>query len=381
MQMSWSDRDVRNEAVVVVDESISRLTGGFHPGGAKLLAGLGLLLACGLLGCNRNHDADIVATVNGHPIMRSEMDKMYNEQLGDAQHQQEPPSPEQADSLRLGVLKELIDEEIVQQRAAKMNLTATPEEVDAKLADMKAPYTEEQFQQQLKASNHTLDELKHDIRRTQTINKLLNKEINSKVTVSDADITNYYNAHKSEFNNVDTQYHLAQIVVTTSPSASPGNLQNNKASNPAEALKKIQALHNRVESGEDFGSLAMNFSEDPQTSPNGGDRGIIPEQQLRQNQQVFNAVSKLKVGQVTDILPFADPNDPKKIGGYAVVQLLGREPAGQHLLSEPQVQQRIRQGLRDVRSQLLKAAYFEVLRDQAKVENFYAEQILKSEAH
>ncbi len=372
---------MRNEAVVVVDESISRLTGGFHPGGAKLLAGLGLLLACGLLGCNRNHDADIVATVNGHPIMRSEMDKMYNEQLGDAQHQQEPPSPEQADSLRLGVLKELIDEEIVQQRAAKMNLTATPEEVDAKLADMKAPYTEEQFQQQLKASNHTLDELKHDIRRTQTINKLLNKEINSKVTVSDADITNYYNAHKSEFNNVDTQYHLAQIVVTTSPSASPGNLQNNKASNPAEALKKIQALHNRVESGEDFGSLAMNFSEDPQTSPNGGDRGIIPEQQLRQNQQVFNAVSKLKVGQVTDILPFADPNDPKKIGGYAVVQLLGREPAGQHLLSEPQVQQRIRQGLRDVRSQLLKAAYFEVLRDQAKVENFYAEQILKSEAH
>ena len=54
-------------------------------------------------------------------------------------------SPEQADSLRLNVVRELIEEEIVEQRAAKMNLTATTEDVDAKLAEMKAPYTEEQF--------------------------------------------------------------------------------------------------------------------------------------------------------------------------------------------------------------------------------------------
>ena len=71
------------------------------------------------------------------------MDRMYTEQLGQAQDQQ--PSPEQADSLRLSVVQQLIDEEIVEQRAAKMNLTATSEEVDAKLAEMKAPYTEEQF--------------------------------------------------------------------------------------------------------------------------------------------------------------------------------------------------------------------------------------------
>ena len=68
--------------------------------------------------------------------------------MGDTQGQQ--PSPEQADSLRLNVVRGLIDDEIVQQRAAKMNLTATPEEVDAKLAEMKAPYTEEQFAGQLK---------------------------------------------------------------------------------------------------------------------------------------------------------------------------------------------------------------------------------------
>ena len=60
------------------------------------------------------------------------------------------------------MLHALIDQEIVEQRAAKMNLTATNEEVDAKLAEMKAPYTEEQFQERLKASNQTVDDLKHD---------------------------------------------------------------------------------------------------------------------------------------------------------------------------------------------------------------------------
>jgi len=68
--------------------------------------------------------------------MRADLDKAYKEQLGEAQQQQ--PSSEQADSLRLNLLHELIDEEMVQQRAAKMNLTATNEEVDAKLAEMKA---------------------------------------------------------------------------------------------------------------------------------------------------------------------------------------------------------------------------------------------------
>ena len=60
-------------------------------------------------------------------------------------------------------------------------------------------------------------------------------------------------AHKAEFNLIEPQYHMAQIVVTTTPSQQPGNLQNNKASGDADAKKKIQALHNRLESGDDFG--------------------------------------------------------------------------------------------------------------------------------
>ena len=66
--------------------------------------------------------------------------------------------------------------------------------------------------------------------------------------------------------------------------------------------------------------------------------------------------------------------------GYAIYKLISREPAGQRDLNDPRVQQAIRQQLRDGRSQLLKTAYFEMLRDQAKVENFFAEGILKDDA-
>jgi peptidyl-prolyl cis-trans isomerase SurA len=332
-----------------------------------------------LAGCNRGHSADVVATVNGHAIMRTELDKAYQAQLGESPQQRQLPQ-EQADSLRLNVLHGMIDNEIVMQRAAKMNLTATNEEVDAKLNEMKAPFTDEQFQERLKASNQTVDDLRHLIRQTLTINKLINKEINSKITVTDADVANYYKANKAEFNLIETQYHLAQIQVTGQPSAQAGNLQNSKATNDAEAKRKIQALKNRLDSGEDFGTLAMNFSEQPETAPNGGDMGFVGESQMHADPVIFNTITKLKPGEVTDILPIIDPQT-KKPAGYAIYKLLSRDPPGQRDLNDPRVQQAIRQQQQLGRSQLLKAAYLEMVHNQAKVENFFVEEIFKNDAH
>src|SRR5258708_32867810 len=74
-----------------------------------------LLLVAGLLpvaGCNHGHNADVVATGNGKASMRAEMDKAYAAQLGDAQQQQQQPSHEEGDSLRMKGLERLIDVEI-----------------------------------------------------------------------------------------------------------------------------------------------------------------------------------------------------------------------------------------------------------------------------
>ena len=336
----------------------------------------------GVVGCQRQHGPDVVAMVNGKPIFRADMERLYHVNLGDSK--QEPPK-DQADNVRLNIVREQIDEEIVDQRAAKLNLTATDDEVETKLAEMKAPYTQEEFDQKLKGEHLSLDDLKKEIRRSRTTEKLFNKEINSKINVTDADISSYYTAHKADFNLIEPRYHLAAIAVTPEPvpaaqQQQPINMQNSKATNDAEARKKIEGLHSRLESGEDFGTLAANWSEDPSNASNGGDMGGIVESALRRQPQVFEAISKLKPGQITPVLAIPAGPGSNRVGIYYIFKLIDHEVAGQREINDPRVQQTIRAELRQERSTLLKNAYIEMLRDQAHVENYFAEEIFKNGA-
>ena len=121
------------------------------------------------------------------------------------------------------------------------------------------------------------------------------------------------------------------------------------------------------------------FSERQQTATNGGEIGFVPESQLKGDATAYAAISKLKAGQITDILPTIDPNTHKPVA-YTIYKLISKEPAGQRDLNDPRVQQAIRQQLHDSRSQLLKTAYIDMLRDQAKVQDYLAEQIFKNSA-
>jgi peptidyl-prolyl cis-trans isomerase SurA len=334
------------------------------------------LVLCG--GCQKAHDANTVATVNGKAIERSEVETLFQNNLGES-HQ--TPSKVQAEIMRLNIVRQLIDEEIVMQRAAKQNLVATDEEVSDRLNEIKAPFTKEEFQKRLDTQHLTLDDLKREIRRNRTEEKLFNKEITSRINITDADIAGYYNEHKADFNLIEPNYHLAQIIVTATPMPPQqvGNLQNSKAMNEADAKRKIEMLHNKLESGDDFATLAMNYSENPNTAGNGGDMGFIAESQLRGDPEVYAAIQKLNPGQVTDILPvYGGPS--KQAVGYAIYKLIDREVAGQRQFNDPRVQQAIRGTLRDSREQLLKNAFLEMLRNQARVENYYAEEVFRNGA-
>ena len=340
------------------------------------IAAAAVLLA--LAACQKkNISPEVMARVNGREITRTEVQKYFDNQTAGAP---QPPSGEQATSLRLSILRQLIDDEILMQRAEKLGLLATDEEVNRRLNEVKAPYTQEEFKKRLQEKKITEDDFKRDLRRSLTVDKVLNKEITSKINITDQDITNYYNAHKAEFNLIEPQYHLAHILVTSSPNAQVHNLKNDKARNDAEARKKIQMLLNRLDSGEDFATLAMNYSEDPETAGNGGDLGFTPESSLRGTDAATReAIAKLKPGQYSGIIPVVNPATHQAFG-YRIVKLIAKEPAGQRQLDDPRVQQAIREQLRDRREQLLKAAFYEVIRDEAKVENYYAENILNQAA-
>jgi len=315
-----------------------------------------------------------MATVDGRKIFRSDVDKYYDNNVASAQ---QAPSGEQATTLRLNILHQMIDDEILMRRAEKLGLLATDDEVDKKYNDIKSPFTQEEFDKRLQEKKITLADFKRDIRRSITVEKVLNKEVSSKIEVSDKDISDYYNAHKGEFNLIEPMYHLAQIMVTPAPNPQASN-QNDKAQNEPDARKKIQMIANRLESGDDFATLAMRYSEDPETSGNGGDLGTIPESGLKGTDPATrDAVLKLKPGMYSPIITVVNPAT-KQVVGFRVVRLVAKEPAGQREFSDPRVQQAIRSQLHDRREQLLKAAYYEVLRDSAKVENYYAKQVLES---
>ena len=336
-----------------------------------------LILSFGIFtGCSKSQaGSDVMAKVNGRKIMRADVDRFYKEQTQGAKPEQ--VSQEQADTLRLNIVRELIDNEILRQRAEKLGLLATDDEVQQKLNELKSAYTQEQFEQKLKDSGRTMADLREDIRRSITADKVMNKEITSKIDIKDSDISAYYNEHKSDFNLIEPQYQLAQIMITTQPGPVRNN-RNDKAQNEADARKKAQQILNRLDSGEDFAKVAMDFSEDPDTAPNGGLLGVFPESGLKNTDPVTReAVLKLKPGQYSGIITIGSPGH---VFAYRIVRLVGKEPAGQRELSDPRVQQHIRDQLRERREQLLRAAYYTVLHDQAKVENYYAEQVLKSTA-
>ena len=334
-----------------------------------------LFFCAALAGCgNSGHGADVLAKVNGRTISRAEVERYYENQSASAPQK---PTGEQAESLRLNILKQLIDQEIMMQRAEKLGLLATDDEIDRKLNELKAPYTKEQFDQKLKDSHMSLDDLRRDVRRNLTIDKVLNKEITSKINISDKEITDFYNTNKTQFNLIEPRYHLAQIVVMAQPAQQVSNLKNDKAQNEADARKKIQMIENRLESGDDFSQVAMNYSEQPDTAGNGGDMGMISESQLRTNPEIYAAVSKLKPGETSHPLPVVEPASKRTVG-YSIVRLISKEPAGQRELNDPRVQQFIREQLRDGREQLLKAAYYDVVHNEAKINNYYADDLLKN---
>jgi peptidyl-prolyl cis-trans isomerase SurA len=327
------------------------------------------LIASAIAGCKREAPPgpDVWAVVNGKEILRSEVEKGYRSRVNlDAP----APSQEESLSLKLNVLDELITSEILLERANKLNLVASDAEVEDKFTESKSPYTEDEFERKLKDAGITVEDLKGDIRRQLSIQKLLNREVVAKISITDQDITDYYNKNRAQFNITEPQYHIAQIVITSHPDPSVHNRKNDKAQNEAEAGRKAAMLEQRLAAGADFSQLAMDYSEDP-SSVSGGDLGFQSESSFNKSDPVLKkAVLSLRPGEVSHAIPFH--------GGYVIVKLIAREPAGQRQLSDPQVQEGIRDMLRNRKEQLLRTAYLMEARDESHVTNYLARQIIET---
>jgi peptidyl-prolyl cis-trans isomerase SurA len=337
---------------------------------AAVLLQLAAMLFLGVAGCKQEaqHSPDVWALVNGKEIKRAEVDKYYRTRVNP---EGQEPSQEESLSLKLNVLDELINNEILLERAKKLTLEASDGEVEDKFTELKSPYTEDEFQRQLKDRNVSVSDLKSDLRRQLSITKLLNREVVAKISITDQDVTEFYNSNKAQFNVAEPQYRIAQIVVTPRKEPQIRNRKNDDATNETEAQRKVKMLMDRLNSGADFAQLAMDYSEDMNSAATGGDLGYVPESALNQSDPLLKKmVVGMKPGQVSPPLGLKD--------GYRILKLVTRESPGQRNIADPQVQQTIRDTLRNRKEQLLRSAYLAIARDEARVRNYLAEQVVEA---
>ena len=326
---------------------------------------LGLLVAA--TACVQHPGGDVAARVNGYSITRAELEKYYQSQVGDSPV---VGTADQERMMRLNLLGELIDRQIMLDRAEKLGLMAVDDEVEERYQQYRSRFNSDaEFNDHLQERTATVEDIKADLRRTLTIEKLLNNQISSRIEVDEAELREYYEANTGNFNLPEQQVHMAWILVTARPETPVPNLQNDDATDDETARKKIDMIQARLRDGEDFATLAQNYSEDPDSTASGGDLGFIFQSSLEQvDLTLRQTVAALSPGEISPIIKTGDE--------YRIIQLISIEQAGQRDYSDPRVQQTIRETIRSRKDQLLRAAYLELARNEAEIENYLARQVV-----
>jgi peptidyl-prolyl cis-trans isomerase SurA len=305
---------------------------------------------------------DVWAVVDGREIRRGDVEKAYRRTA--------PPnaaiSEDEATAAKLNVLDQLISEDILLARANELKIV-----LPAAFNDQKKNISDDVFSKALAARNLTAADLREALRRDLLAQKVIEREVTSKVAITDQDVNDFFQANKAQFNLTEDAFHIAQIAVTPIRDAGLNNRTGDDATTPQAAAAKVQMLMERLKAGAPFSQLAMDFSEDPQSAPRGGDLGLVPLSALRQvPPQLRDAVMKLQPGSMSVV---------SMNGAYTMVALLAKQAAGQRDPSMPEVREGIMTTLQGRREQLLRTAYLETIRNKATVVNHVARRIVESQ--
>jgi parvulin-like peptidyl-prolyl isomerase len=310
--------------------------------------------------------ADTWAIVDGRSIMRADVEKAFSRSKDPAASF----SPEEAMTMKLGILNEMIVQDILLAKAAALKIEIPQSELDSAFNERKKNISDEQFQQELKKRNLTADDMREGLRREMLANKLLDQEVVSKASVSDQEVTDFFNANRAQFTLAEESYRIAQIVVTPDRGQQPANRTGNDATSPQEAVFKIRMIMERLKSGAPFAEVAMDYSEDPESAQRGGDLGLVAVSTLK---KIAAPLRDAVIGQQPGTVKVVTSN-----GIYTVVAVIAHEQAGERTLSTPGVKDAITQTLKNRKEQLLRTAYLSAARGDAAVVNYQARRVVES---
>lgn len=310
--------------------------------------------------------ADTWAVVDGREITREHVDKAYRRTRDPSQ----TLSNEEELTAKLGLLNDLIVQEILLAKAGALKVEIADSEVDTAFAEAKKNIADEAFQQELTRRGLTAADMREGLRRELLTQKVINQEVGPKIAVTDREVTDFFAANRAQFNVAEESYHIAQIVVTPVRDAQVANRTGDDAATPQEAVAKVRRLMERLKAGASFRDLAVSYSEDPESAPRGGDLGFVPVSRLKQAPAPLrDAVLNKAPGTI---------NVASVGGAHTLVLLVAHEAAGQRDLSMPGVRDGITATLRGRKEQLFRAAYITALRNDAEVVNYLARRLVES---
>ena len=310
---------------------------------------------------------DTWAVVDGRPITRDDVEKAFRRARDAAQ----PISDEEAAAAKLTLLDELILQDILLAKARQLKIEIPDSDLDKAYAEAKKNMPDDAFQQELTRRQLTAADMREGLRRELLARKVIEQEVGSKIAVTDEDVTSFFNANRAQFNVQEESYRIAQIVVTPVRDAQIANRTGDDAATPQAAADKVRMLIERLKTGVPFRDLAMDYSEDPESAPRGGDLGFVPVSSLKQAPpQLRDAVLKKTPGSV---------NVVSAGGGHSIVLVVAHEPPGQRDLSMPAVRESITSTLRSRKEQLLRTAYLTAARTDADVVNYLARRLVEAQ--
>lgn len=329
-----------------------------------------VLTGCGSGGADAK-DNTVAATVNGQKIMMSEVERGVSQQTGG---KQADLSQLQLAQARLTVLGNLIQREVLFQRAQREKVLPTEDEIDNVINQQKTQsgMTSEDFEKSLKEQNLTREGLREEARKDLAIGKLQDK-YSGKITISDKEVEDFYNSNRQQFINA-RGVALGMIMVDPADNSAQG-IQDD-AKSEAEAKLKIDDIYQRLQGKADFATVARAKSEDINTLRSSGDIGFATEEDLKNNNFPGDLIASL-----FGSMQVGDYTQPKQFnsGKWYIFKLEEKRLQTENLtLESPGVRQQITQGLVNQRKQILNAALLEVAINEAKIINSLATNMLNN---
>ncbi len=244
----------------------------------------------------------VVAIVNDEALTQFELDdarRMVQQQL--KQQKVQPPA---ADVLDKQVLERLITQRALLQEAKEGGVKIDDSQVERAIQRIaqENKLSAEEFRKALAQENIPYAKYRDDIRNEMIVQRLREREVDSKIQVSDAEVDQYLATLKAQ-NAGETEYRIAHILVMVPEQASSDQIENRRQ-RAEEALRSIK-------SGADFGQVAAAFS-DATDALQGGNLGWRSGARLP---TVFaEAVREQKVGTVSGVM--------RSAAGFHIVKLL-----------------------------------------------------------